>query len=126
MKFLLLIPVIFLLTGCFASSKPIQVENRIEPIPVFHPPLPEGVVMAPIEWKVWTPDRMRAYLKDLDEGKAPTIVFYGLTTKQYENLSGNMAELKRYIKAQQAVIKYYRDNIKTIKVKEVEVKNDGT
>ena len=35
--------------------------------------------------------------------------FYGLSNKGYENLSNNMAEVKRYIRQTLSVIEYYRE-----------------
>ena len=52
---------------------------------------------------------MQTYLDDLNAGKAPVDAYYGLTPKGYENLSSNMAEVKRYIRQVLSVIKYYRD-----------------
>jgi predicted transcriptional regulator len=51
---------------------------------------------------------MSEYLEDLREGNAPTNAFYGLTTKGYENLSQNMAEVTRYIRQVLSIIEYYR------------------
>jgi|TARA_R100001129_G_scaffold157802_1_gene121298 predicted transcriptional regulator len=51
---------------------------------------------------------MQEYLDDLNEGSAPSNAFYGLTSKGYENLSGNMAEVKRYIRQALSIIEYYR------------------
>ena len=74
----------------------------------YHPPLPNSVATLPVEWTVLTPDTMSEYLEDLREGNAPTNAFYGLTTKGYENLSQNMAEVQRYIRQVLSIISYYR------------------
>jgi predicted transcriptional regulator len=52
---------------------------------------------------------MQAYLDDLSEGNAPTNVWYALTTKGYENLSINMAEVKRYLRQVISIVKYYKE-----------------
>jgi|TARA_R110002033_G_scaffold132733_1_gene172497 predicted transcriptional regulator len=52
---------------------------------------------------------MEEYLADLEEGNAPTNVWYSLTTKGYENLSNNMAEVKRYLRQVLSILKYYRE-----------------
>ena len=52
---------------------------------------------------------MQDYLDDLNEGNAPTNVWYALTTKGYENLSTNMAEVKRYLRQVISILKYYRE-----------------
>ena len=63
----------------------------------------------PVEWKVLTPDTMKEYLDDLNKGEAPSQAFYGLPNKGYENLSNNMAEVKRYIRQTLSIIEYYRE-----------------
>ena len=45
----------------------------------------------------------------IEEGNAPTNVWYSLTTKGYENLSSNMAEVKRYLRQVISILKYYRE-----------------
>ena len=52
---------------------------------------------------------MQEYLDDLSEGNAPTNAWYALTTKGYENLSTNMAEVKRYLRQALSILKYYRE-----------------
>ncbi len=56
-----------------------------------------------------TPETMQEYLDDLADGNAPTNAYYGLSTKGYENLSSNMAEVKRYIRQVLNIIQYYRN-----------------
>ena len=52
---------------------------------------------------------MQEYLEDLADGNAPTNAYYGLSTKGYENLSSNMAEVKRYIRQVLNIVQYYRN-----------------
>ena len=52
---------------------------------------------------------MQEYLDDLEDGNAPTNAWYSLTTKGYENLSTNMAEVKRYLRQVLSILKYYRE-----------------
>lgn len=63
---------------------------------------------------------MSEYLQLVEEGKAPRKAYYALSSQDYENLSVNTAEQKRYIKQILTVIEYYRsldeeqkDTIKT-------------
>ena len=52
---------------------------------------------------------MAEYLKLVEEGNAPRQAYYALSTKDYENLSVNTAEQKRYIKQVLSIIEYYRE-----------------
>jgi len=76
---------------------------------MWHPPLPVEMNMLDVEFEVLTPELMKEYLELVNQGKAPKIPYYALTTQQYENLSLNMAEVKRYTKNILAIIKYYRE-----------------
>ena len=51
---------------------------------------------------------MQQYLDNLESGNAPRRAFYSLSSKEYENLSMDMAEITRYTKDILAIIKYYR------------------
>ena len=76
---------------------------------MYHPPLPLEVQLVDVDWAVITPEMMAVYLKELDEGSAPATAWYALTSKEYENLSMNMAELKRYLKDAIHIIEFYRE-----------------
>ena len=105
---------ILIFSGCSVLERPTQVAPvevvTIEkPAPVYHPPKPSAVRASPVEWTVLTPETMQEYLDDLAEGKAPTNAFYGLTTKGYENLSSNMADIIRYIRQLSSIVDYYQN-----------------
>ena len=116
MKILIFL-ILLLVSGCsiLGSSrdipevKPIEVVTVVKQAPTYHPPLPNQIDPVPVEWTVLNPELMQTYLDDLKEGNAPTNVWYGLTTKGYENLSTNMAEVKRYLRQVLSILKYYRD-----------------
>ena len=113
---------LLLLSGCstiggFFSSPPavpvvapVEIVTITEPAPMSHPPLPEGVTPAEIEWIVLNPSIMREYLENYDAGNAPAVAYYGLTAQAYENLSNNLADIRRYIRQNLNIIQYYRDN----------------
>ena len=114
---LLLLAVLLLVSGCsiLGSSrdipevKPVEVVTVVKKAPMYHPPLPNNIESVPVEWTVLNPELMQAYLDDLNEGNAPTNVWYALTTKGYENLSINMAEVKRYLRQVISIVKYYKE-----------------
>ena len=113
----LLFLALLLVSGCsiLGSSrdipevKPIEVVTVVKQAPTYHPPLPNQIDPVPVEWTVLTPELMQEYLDDLNEGNAPTNAWYALTTKGYENLSTNMAEVKRYLRQVLSILKYYRE-----------------
>jgi hypothetical protein len=109
--------ILLLASGCsmlgsnreIPDVKPVEVVTVVKKAPMYHPPLPNQINPVPVEWTVLNPELMQEYLDDLNEGNAPTNVWYSLTTKGYENLSTNMAEVKRYIRQVLNVLKYYRE-----------------
>ena len=113
----LLFLALLLVSGCsilglsrdIPEVKPIEVVTVVKKAPTYHPPLPNQINPVPVEWTVLNPELMQEYLDDLNEGNAPTNVWYGLTTKGYENLSTNMAEVKRYLRQVLSILKYYRE-----------------
>ena len=121
-----LLPLSFL-AGCSWLSphpsppaQPVEVVRVEIPAPVYHPVLPEKVSTLPVEWTVLTPDIMQEYVEDLEAGEAPVNVWYALTTKGYENLSQNIAEVQRYIRQVLNIVDYY----KSLDAKQEE--NDGS
>lgn len=110
-KNLILISCLFLIANCsmMPSAKPIEVKTIAEPVPLYHPPLPLEVGLVDIDWEILTPDLMIEYLQDYENGSAPAIAYYSLTSKEYENLSMNMAEIKRYLRDTLSIVKYYRE-----------------
>ena len=92
--------------------RPVEVITIEKPAPMYHPPLPMAVKSVPVEWKILTPDTMEEYLDDLKAGEAPVNAWYSLTTKGYENLSNNVAQVQRYIQQVLSIIEYYRETDK--------------
>ncbi len=91
------------------QPKPVEVITVAEPMPMYHPPLPIELNIVDIDWEILTPRIMKEYLSDLEQGSAPPTAYYALTSKDYENLSMNMAEIKRYIKDTLHILEFYRD-----------------
>ena len=101
------------LSSCSAlplmQSKPVEVVTIAEPMPMYHPPLPMEVQLVDIDWEILTPDHMQEFLNQIDNGSAPETAYYSLTSKDYENLSMNMAEVKRYIRDTLSIVEFYRE-----------------
>ena len=109
---------ITLISGCATTVPvvaPVEVVTITVPAPMYHPPLPEGLTPAEIEWIVLNPSIMREYIENYDAGNAPAVAYYGLTAQAYENLANNLADIRRYIRQNLNIIQYYRDNDPTRK-----------
>ena len=127
MKNLIIIALLTINTSCASlfglgykpQVAPVEVKRATMNIPLYHPPLPDGVKMQDIKWKVLTPSIMREYLELVEEGKAPELAYYALTPDDYKTLSDNTAEMKAYMVKIISIVEYYRDL-----EKEVEQLND--
>jgi len=114
MKVLLVVSLSILMASCSmfqfggTKTKPVEVVNIAERPPMFHPPLPMEMQLVTEDWEILTPEILKEYLQLVEEGKAPRQAYYALTTKDYENISNNMAEIKRYTRDILAIVEYYR------------------
>ena len=91
------------------SPRPVEVVTVAESIPMYHPPLPLEVQLNDVSWEVLTPLLMQEYLAELEKGSAPQSAYYSLTSKEYEKLSMNLAEIKRYLRDTLSIVEYYRE-----------------
>ena len=100
------------MSGCSmipSQTKPVEVVTIAERPPMYHPPLPLELQLSDVDWEVLTPELMEEYIRLVEEGNAPRKAYYALTSKEYENLSMNMAEITRYIKETLGIIEFYRE-----------------
>jgi hypothetical protein len=111
-KIAIIVSFVLIASGCSMiqpKAKPVAVTTVAKQQPMYHPPLPMEVQMDPVDWEIMTPERMELYLDNLKKGEAPKRAFYTLSSKEYEHLSMDMADITRYIKEILGIIKFYRD-----------------
>lgn len=84
------------------SSKPIEIE-------VGKTADPQAVTMLPVQFRVITKENLDSFLAEMSQRQGSSPVFLAMTIKDYENIVLNLADLRRYIEQQQAVIAYYRN-----------------
>jgi hypothetical protein len=103
---------VMFLTGCslFGPGEVVvQTEyvDRIIPIQT----RPRGITTYPIKFFAVTEENFEEF-KVTFEDEYTDFVFFALGVPDYENLSLNMAEIRRYIEQQQTLIIYYEDSIR--------------
>mgnify|MGYP003118582248 FL=1 len=111
-KIATIVSFILIVSGCSMiqpKAKPVSITTISERPPMYHPPLPMEVQMDPVEWEIMTPERMEEYLTNLEKGEAPRRAYYTLSSKEYEHLSMDIADITRYIKEILGIVKFYRD-----------------
>lgn len=62
----------------------------------------------PLDWYIITEQNIEQKLEEIQQ-KTGNKVFFAITPKGYENLALGIADLRRYVKDQQAIIIYYED-----------------
>jgi len=91
------------------ETKPVEIVTIARTAPIYHPPLPEPIESASMEWRILSPDIMQQYLNSLETGDEPRVAYYGLTSQGYENLSMTMGEITRYLEQILHIVGYYRE-----------------
>tara|TARA_X000001388_G_C2217287_1_gene117780 strand:- start:10 stop:378 length:369 start_codon:yes stop_codon:yes gene_type:complete len=111
MKQITLISLLLIVSGCSlipSQTKPVEVVSIAAMPNIYHPPLPLELQLVDIDWTIFTPELMEEYLANVEKGEAPAMAFYTLSTKDYQNLSMNTADQKRYLKEILSIVEYYR------------------
>lgn len=67
---------------------------------------PKAVQFPPVDWFVITEANLEEKIAEISS-KTGNVVVFAITPKGYENLALGIAELRRYVKDQQAIIAYY-------------------
>jgi hypothetical protein len=98
------------LAGCASTKDTLVVKPQVVERPKLEIPSPSPVQQLQFEWVVITKDNYEKKFKEI-ESKGGTVTLFALTPQGYQNLSMNVAEMRRFMQQQQAVIaalkKYY-------------------
>jgi len=129
LKLILASSLLLLTSGC-ASVEPqvvLKTDYVVKDIPV--QPHPKPLNLHRVKWYAVTPENMEEFLARFEE-EAGINVFFAVSVPDYENMSLNIAELRRYMNQQKALIVYYEESIETM-IKETpedteEVVQEGT
>ena len=103
-----------LLMGCLGTNQPVEPEVVIQTeyvrqnIPIQE--RPKEVKWNDVPWFVITEDNLDEKIAEIRD-KTGNFVIFVITPQGYENLALGIAELRRYIKDQQAIIAYYEEAV---------------
>jgi len=98
-----------LLAGCNETTKVFDKPVLVERAELIVPPV-NPVSQSDVKWVVITPENYSAKMQELS-GRGD-VVLYALTSQGYQSLSMNVAELRKYIQQQNAVIAAYKEYYK--------------
>ena len=99
-----------MLTACGVTEPKVTIQTEYveQSIAVQEPP--KGVNMPPVEWYIITEENLEEKIAEM-EAATGNVAIFAITPKGYENLALGIADLRRYIKDQQAIIGYYEEAI---------------
>lgn len=100
------------ISGCTALKPQKEIVYKTEYIgcEVEIQPRPDPVKLDNIYWYVVTKENFPEFEKKFSE-RQDEFVFYAISVPDYEDLSVNMSELRRYIEQQKNLIIYYEENV---------------
>ena len=112
MKYLIILS-ITLMSGCSIFSKPEEVIVTRTVVQAPDIPLkrmPRPINMTDVKWYTVTTDNIDEFEKNFETDNGD-LVFFAISVPHYENLSLNLADIRRFIEQQKAIIVYYESQI---------------
>ena len=99
---------ILLLAGCSTFKNIVETKPVIVERPKLELASPDPARQLAVEWTVITKDNFEEIVAKLEKN-GDKVVFFALTPQGYQNLSISVAELRRYIQQQNAIIKTMKE-----------------
>lgn len=116
LRTILLSLIVLTSSGCttlgnfFADDIPppvVEIRTIEVKIPITHPVMPRAIDLKDPEFFVVSDKNIEEFMIDIEK-RAGTLVFVAITVDDYELMSYNMQEIKRYVNQMKEVIVYYR------------------
>lgn len=73
---------------------------------------PKPMTLNDVQWYVVTEENFAEFIETYKKEHGEPWVFYATPVRSYESMALNLAELRRYIEQQQAIIVYYEEQVK--------------
>lgn len=117
---------LLVLSGCSLIPQQVEVQTKFVEKQIPIQGHPKGLSLFPIQFYAVTEENFEEFKERFGKENGNNMVYFALSVPDYENLSLNMGELKRYIEQQKTIIVYYEQSITGIKAEvtiEEEVKD---
>ena len=116
LKTILLTSIVLISSGCSTlggfgqppAPIPVEVKTVEVKIPIIHPDLPRPIDLKDPQWYVVSDKNIDTFQEDIKKRHAGDLVFVAMSIGDYELMSYNMQEIKRYINQLKEVVVYYR------------------
>lgn len=98
------------LVGCGSVQERVVLKTDyvVKEIPL--QPRPKPLTLHRVKFYAVSPENLDEFLEEYEKENGD-VVFFAISVPDYENLSMNVAELKRFINQQKSLIVYYEDSI---------------
>ena len=110
---------LLLLSSCGLFKRKVVTEYVYVMATITEPTPPRPLSLSKIDFDVVSYKNLETFLSE-NEKRNGAIVFIAMDVREYENLSLNTAEMRRYIEQQMGIIEYYQSNIREAKRKQLE------
>jgi len=99
-----------LLLGACSSQAPkeVQITTVSTPIQVYHPQLPSPIKLDDITFRVVTSENIQEFLSTWKQKHGDPFVFIAFSAKDYETMSINLQEIRRYMNQLKEIVIHYR------------------
>ena len=113
LKLPLLIGSIIVLSGCSILQGPERIVTQIQTVERMVPiqPRPEGLQLYETQFYAVTSENYEEFAERFEKENGD-LVYFAISVPGYENLSLALADIKRYIEQQKAIIVYYEEQLK--------------
>lgn len=113
LKLPLLIGSIVVLSGCSILQGPERIITQIQTVERMVPiqPRPEGLQLFETQFYAVTSENYEEFAERFEKENGD-LVYFAISVPGYENLSLSLADIKRYIEQQKAIIIYYEEQLR--------------
>jgi hypothetical protein len=87
---------------------PVEIRTVEVRIPITHPTLPRAIQLKDPQWHVVSDKNIDTFLEDIKKRHEGQLVFIAMSVGDYELMSYNMQEIRRYINQLKEVVIYYQ------------------
>ena len=98
------------ISGCSLIPKQVEVQTKFIERKIPIQDQPKGLTLYPVTFYAVTEENYEEFQEKFKD-KNENLVFFALSVPDYENMSLNLAEMKRYIDQQKTIIVYYEKSI---------------
>jgi hypothetical protein len=105
---LTLVLILLVTTACATTPREVKIITKPVEIEIFQPDLPDAIKLERPKWYVVNRKNLEGFLEELEKIQGDSPVFFAFTPQDYEKMSYNLQEVRRYILQQKEVIIYYQ------------------